>query len=50
MVKAWVAKMADEGLDYDTTLGYLLTLSGVLTEAVEDGLIAVNPALHAGKI
>lgn len=50
MVKTWVAKMVAEGLDYDTTLGYLLTLSGVLTEAVEDGLILVNPAHHAGKI
>jgi integrase len=50
MVKAWVVKMVEEGLDYDTTLSYLVTLSGVLTEAVEDGLILVNPAHHAGKI
>lgn len=49
-IKDWVASLVQEGLDYDTTAGYLLTLSGVLTEAVEDELIVVNPALHAGKI
>lgn len=50
LIKGWVAKLLQEGLDYDTTLGYLLTLSGILTEAVEDNLIPVNPALHAGKL
>ncbi len=50
MVKAWVSKMVQDGLDYDTVLSYLLTLSGVLSEAVEDNLIAVHPALRAGKL
>lgn len=45
-----MAKLVDEGLDYDTVSGYLLTLSAVLSEAIEDNLIPVNPALHAGKI
>ena len=45
-----MATLSEEGLDYDTVLGYLLTLSAVLTEAVEDKLITVNPALRAGKI
>jgi len=49
-IKTWVAALLREGLDFDTTKGYLLTLSGVLTEAVEDTIIAVNPALHAGKL
>ena len=49
-IKSWVATLSEEGLDYDTVLGYLLTLSAVLTEAVEDKLITVNPALRAGKI
>jgi integrase len=49
-IKAWVAALLWEGLDFDTAKGYLLTLSGVLTEAVEDGLIVINPALRAGKL
>lgn len=50
LLKGWLAKLLQEGLDYDTVLGYLLTLSGILTEAVEDNLLPVNPALHAGKL
>jgi integrase len=38
------------GLDFDTALNALLTLSAVLTEAVEDGLITHNPALRSGKL
>ena len=37
------------GLDFDTALNALLTLSAV-TEAVEDGLITHNPALRSGKL
>lgn len=48
--KAWAAGLLNSGLDYDTALNALLTLSGVLSEAVEDGLLTVNPVLHAGKI
>ncbi len=49
-IKSWVASLSEEGLDYDTVLGYLLTLSAVLSEAVEDKVITINPALRAGKI
>jgi integrase len=49
-IKAWCAGLLETGLDFDTVQGCLLVLSGILSEAVEDGLIAVNPALHAGKI
>jgi len=38
-IKTWVAALLREGLDFDTTKGYLLTLSGVLTQAVEDTII-----------
>src|SRR5687768_7664912 len=48
-IKAWTAKLLQSGLDYDTVLNALLTLSGILSEAVEDGLIAINPALRSGK-
>lgn len=49
-IKAWCAGLLETGLDFDTVQGVLLTLSGILSEAVEDGVIALNPALHAGKI
>jgi integrase len=49
-VKAWAATLLKKGLSFDTALNTLLTLSAVLTEAVEDGLIAQNPALRSGKL
>ena len=49
-IKTWVAGLVASGLDYDSASGMLLTLSAVLTEAVEDEVIEVNPALRAGKI
>jgi integrase len=49
-VKGWCSSLLETGLDFDTVQGALLTLSGILSEAVEDGVITVNPALHGGKI
>jgi integrase len=49
-IKAWAAGLLEKGLDFDTALNALLTLSAVLTEAVEDGLITHNPALRSGKL
>jgi integrase len=49
-LKAWTATLLQSGLDFDTVLNALLTFSGILSEAVEDGLIPVNPALRSGKI
>lgn len=48
-IKAWTTKLLQCGLDYDTVLNALLTLSAVLSEAMEDGLITMNPALRSGK-
>ncbi len=49
-LKAWLAELSGQGLDYDTVLNSLLTFSNLLGEAVEDGLIKENPALRAGKL
>ncbi len=49
-IKGWAAGLLEKGLDFDTALNALLTLSAVLTEAVEDGLITHNPALRSGKL
>jgi ribosomal protein S20 len=48
-IKAWAAGLLEMGLDFDTALNALLTLSAVLTEAVEDGLITHNPALRSAN-
>jgi integrase len=49
-IKTWAARLLEKGLDYDTVLNTILTLSAILTEAVEDGLIQQNPALRVGKL
>jgi len=50
-VKEWVVTLTDEGLDYDTVAGgYYCSLSSVLSEAVEDGYLVVNPLLRKRKI
>ncbi len=49
-IKRWAAGLLDKGLDFDTALNVLLTLSAVLSEAVEDELIPQNPALRSGKL
>ena len=48
-IKAWAAGLLEMGLDFDTALNALLTLSAVLTEVVEDGLITHNPALRSAN-
>jgi len=48
-IKAWAAGLL-ASLAYNTAFGCVLTLSAVLSEAVEDGLLIANPALRAGKI
>lgn len=49
-VKKWAGGMLEQGLNYDTAFGCLLTLSSVLSEAVEDGVLSVNPLQRAGKL
>jgi integrase len=49
-IKAWAGNLIHKGLDYDTAANTILTLSAILSEAVEDGLIDQNPALRVGKI
>lgn len=49
-IKEWAASLVEKGLAFETALNTLLTLSAVLSEAVEDGLIATNPALRSGKL
>ncbi len=50
IVKNWIAKLSAEGLAYDTLLGYLCAFSAVLSEAVDDGHLTVNPANNPGRI
>jgi site-specific recombinase XerD len=47
-IKEWTVSLLDERLDFDTVKGYVLTLSAVLSQAVEDGLLSANPALRSG--
>ena len=49
-LKTWAATLLAKGLDFDTASNVLVTLSGVLSEAVEDGLFATNHALRASKL
>jgi integrase len=49
-IKAWGPTLLEKGLDFDTAINTILTLSAVLSAAVEDGLIAQNPALRSGKL
>jgi integrase len=48
-IKTWATTLL-ETLDYDTALNVVLTLSAILSEAVEDGIIPQNPALRSGKL
>jgi integrase len=48
-IKQWAAGLLGEGLDYDTVFNLVLTVSAILTDAVEDKLLPSNPALRAGK-
>lgn len=50
MVKNWIATLSAEELAYKTLLGYLCALSAVLSEAVEDGHLTVNPVGKLSKI
>ena len=49
-IKTWAATLLRRGLSFETAKNTVLTLSAVLTEAVEDGLITHNPALRSGKL
>ena len=46
-IKTWVASLLGKGLTFGTAKNTLLTLSNILTEALEDGLIQQNPALRS---
>jgi len=49
-IKHWAGSLLQQGLDYDTAFAVLLTFSSVVSDAVEDGLLSVNPLQRAGKI
>lgn len=49
-VKRFLVKLRAKKLQPKTITGVIRTLSTILSEAVEDGLLAVNPALRPGRL
>ncbi|CAI4032387.1 hypothetical protein DNFV4_02817 [Nitrospira tepida] len=49
-VKEWAAALLQHGLDFNTVKGLALTLSGILTQAVEDQVLSHNPLLRLGTM
>jgi hypothetical protein len=48
-VRELIAKVCDKGLKLTTVRGIVRTLSTLLSQAVEDGLLSANPALRPGR-
>jgi integrase len=48
-IKAWLAKLAGQGLARNTLRLALCSLRGILSHAVEDGIIDSNPAARLGR-
>ena len=49
MLKDFLAEKVDSGLKRDSVRNIVASLSAMLTEAMDDGLINANPALKMGK-